>query len=592
MRIAEAETGVGAKWALYVSMALAALCVVLLTVFSNHYDWDAFYALAEVDYRAWWVDHELPLWSYQLCAGISRIADPQAFGLSPLFIWVLIFGSFWGLKLLVLSSLALGVFFTARLMELVHRHASEQSLPGRLYVTLAMLFVFGNYFMWHLLVGHVTFGVMSLAVGIVYLTLKGYLEGLSRWEFGWGTLLAWQHYSGAFYHSTIYFLVPFFVAFGIFGCVELIRQRREPGVLHRFGSRLRQALGFNVAGIVLGGYKIWAAWSYSRGIGRRHDVVGEVLDPTQVGFQLLVPTWHREFLFEFDLGNFWDVHEYSAFSLLVPLALAVGLCTLARRPGFKGLFNPSSVGLFAGIYLFVAFLFSLGDFAMLSPYGLVNRLLLSGEARIIGRFHVGIVLALGMVLMVLLRLPSRRPWLGDIAGVLLLAGLIGNLAGFATLMSKSQLQKILSYPSEPSALMQSWRRIKLFLPYVPRKGDELRPDATVNMYQYVLKGEGILNCYNALPRLPGRAPRRFFVPLINASATAPSPQCGAKSRYTQNRIILSEACRDLVCVNAAHINPYGGTPLFEITPGSPGFCARLPGKDAEDNPLGVGAGTD
>jgi hypothetical protein len=86
--------------------------------------------------------------------------------------------------------------------------------------------------------------------------------------------------------------------------------------------------------------------------------------------------------------------------------------------------------------------------------------------------------------------------------------------------------------------------------------------------------------------------RRFFAPLINASETAPSPQCGAKSRFTQNRIILSGACRDLVWVNAAHINPYGGTPLFEITPGSPGFCARLPGKDAEDNPLGVGAGTD
>ena len=76
MRIVQAETEVVAKWALYVSMALVALCVVLLTVFSNHYDWDAFYALAEVDYRAWWVDHELPLWSYQLCAGISRIADP------------------------------------------------------------------------------------------------------------------------------------------------------------------------------------------------------------------------------------------------------------------------------------------------------------------------------------------------------------------------------------------------------------------------------------------------------------------------------------------------------------------------------------
>jgi hypothetical protein len=269
----------------------------------------------------------------------------------------------------------------------------------------------------------------------------------------------------------------------------------------------------------------------------------------------------------------------------VPLALAVGLWTLARRPGFKALLNLSSVGLFAGIYLLVAFLFSLGDFAMLSPYGLVNRLLLSGEARIIGRFHVGIVLALGMVLMVLLRVPSRRPWLGDIASILLLAGLIGNLVGFATLMSTSQLQKIRSYPSEPSALMESWRRIKLFLPYVPRKGDELRPDATVNMYQYVLKGEGILNCYNALPRLPGRTPRRLFVPLVNASATAPSAQCGAKSRYTQNRIILSEACRDRVCINAAHINPYGGGRSLKSSRVSRASAPGFPGKTLKETHL-------
>ena len=146
--------------------ALGGVWVTLLLVCINHYDLYAFYALAEVDYRSWWLDHELPLWSYQLCAGISRIADPQAFGLSPFFVLVLLFGSFWGVKLLVLSSLALGVFFTAPLFELFHRHDSGQALDRRIYITLALLFVCGNFFMWHLLVGHVTFSVILLALGL------------------------------------------------------------------------------------------------------------------------------------------------------------------------------------------------------------------------------------------------------------------------------------------------------------------------------------------------------------------------------------------------------------------------------------------
>nr|MCS5637324.1 hypothetical protein [Myxococcota bacterium] len=480
MKTGESGEGAGARRSLYVLMALAGIGVAALTVFSNHYDWDAFYALAEVDYRSWWVDHELPLWSYQMCAGTSRIADPQAFGLSPLFVLVRVFGSFWGTKLLVLLSLGLGVFFTARILELAHCHGSDQLPKRRLYLTLALLFVFGNYFMWHLMVGHVTFSVMLLALGIAYFTLKGYLDGLSRGELACGTLLAWQHYSSAFYHSSIYFLAPFFIAFALFVVADFVRDRGSsgPGSVRRAALKVRHALGFNVAGVVLGSYKIWAAWSYSRGIGRRHGVLHETLEPMQVGSHLLIPTWDRHFLIDFDPGNIWDVHEYSAFSLIVPLALGVAVWALARRRDWTGFSGISSIGLFAGTYLFIAGCFSLGDFSPFSPYGLINRLLLGSEARIIGRFHIGIILALAMILMVLLRAPHRRRWIGDLTCSVLLGGLLLNLSGFLTLANAHQLGEILAYPAEPSARMQSWRWAKVFLPEAGVMGKELAPDNT------------------------------------------------------------------------------------------------------------------
>jgi hypothetical protein len=77
-------------WPVLVLFTYFAIFITL----SNQFDWDYFFTTAEVDLRAWLADHELPLWSYQFCGGVTRIGDPQAFGLSPLFLPVFLFGSY------------------------------------------------------------------------------------------------------------------------------------------------------------------------------------------------------------------------------------------------------------------------------------------------------------------------------------------------------------------------------------------------------------------------------------------------------------------------------------------------------------------
>lgn len=562
--------------ALRAAIVLACAFVAGLVVFSNHHDWNAFYALSEVDRRSWLVDHELPLWTYQLCAGTSRIADPQAFGLSPFFVLVLAFGSVWGVKLQVLVSWALGLFFTARTFELCHRSETGPGWPRAEYVALAMLFVCGNYFVWHLLVGHMTFSVMLLGLGIVYFTLKGYTEGLSGRDLAAGVLLAWQHYSSGFYHSVVYLLIPFFLAFGLFVAIDGLRRA---GHARPFVHRFAGAAGFHLIGIVLAAYKVLPVWWYSREVRRRLGVLHESLSPAQVAFQLLAPTWDRRFLLDFDAGNLWDVHEYSAFSLVVPLLLGVAVLVLAKGRGRSPCPQRGPLGLLAGLYLAVAGCFALGDFAPLSPYGLVNRFLLGGEARVVGRFNVGVVLAAGMLMMLMLRPPHRWRWMGSATCVALLAALLLNLCSFLTLTSARQLERVLAYPSRPHAPLQGWRSIEVYQGRWTR-GYELDPRNTVDMYRHVLEGEGLYHCYNALPRKIRPVPGRF-VPLVDPVVGAPGNDCLERSRYTQNRILLSESCPARVCVNAASINPQEAM-SFAPGPHGMGYCrlAVEPGRMA------------
>ena len=185
--------GASAEFAVGVCLLAFGAYVILC----NGFDWDVFLSFSEVDRRSWALDYRAPLWSYQLCAGVNRIGDPQAFGLSPLFLVVILFGSFWGTKLALLVSAAAGMYFTTRLLALFGEPAARGTVPRAPLLTLAALFITSNFFLWHLLVGHFTFVSFFFGLGIIFYTLEGYLHGLGRKDLLIGSLVAWQHYSVA-----------------------------------------------------------------------------------------------------------------------------------------------------------------------------------------------------------------------------------------------------------------------------------------------------------------------------------------------------------------------------------------------------------
>ena len=114
---------------------------------NNFYDWDMFYTYFEIDLRSWTVDKTLPLWSYQFCGGSTRIGDPQAFGLSPLFIINILFGTIIGTKLQVFFASIWGfIFFRKILLLFTHDQYLHSKYEKKIldFVTLAT--IFSNYF--------------------------------------------------------------------------------------------------------------------------------------------------------------------------------------------------------------------------------------------------------------------------------------------------------------------------------------------------------------------------------------------------------------------------------------------------------------
>jgi hypothetical protein len=282
-------------------------------------------------------------------------------------------------------------------------------------------------------------------------------------------------------------------------------------------------------------------------------------------------------LLPLDLGNLWQVHEYSAFTLLGPLAVVSAGVALFQRTT-EGASPPDRkhpLALFQGIYLVVALSFSMGEFSRFAPFSLANRLLWNGSVRIIGRFNVGVALALGMGLMLLLRNPRRSRLIGPLGCLALLVALDVNLATFLPLTSSSRLFELLSLPATSNSRMHGWARIELYPPGRRDRGYELSRVNTSQMYGVVLRGEGIDNCYNALPRSP--APERgksTWLPLIDTTGRAPPPACIEESYYTQNRVVLGEHCPKGTCTNIARVNPGEREPALTQQTWNERYCTE------------------
>lgn len=519
---------------------------------SNEFDWDHFFATNEADLQSWMLHHELPLWSNQICAGVTRLGDPQAFGLSPLFLPVILFGSYFGLKVIAFLTMCLG-FWSLRTIGLRCLGPSESAENKRTIVdVLVLTTLFGNYFLWHAHHGHLTFFQIPLILAMVALMITEPANSANRRK-TWFALffLSWTYFSGGFYHSIVFFALPTFLALtSVFGILLLGSWRTQT---LRFALAQKWNVLSLMLGLVAGSYKVWGVLNYQKMFPRTLNGPSESSISWETLIYQLIPTADYKFVAVDYTPGPWSIWEYSAFNLTAWVGLIALLSLAIRHISKRAALKIDPVFLTAICLFCFAIWFSLGP----NPYSIHFWLnvALKGSLRVVGRYQF--LFTCSFFLFALIGIQNLS-WLQTVlrkySGVLV-AMIVANMATFSTLSLESFF-RVRGFSSETTTKMQSVGVV----PY--------RDLSHSYMLPAVSAGYLVPNCYNPINRKILIAQEYVGRPEFNVQGTqrldpgkiwplvrnSTNQQCLSDTYVTSNNIHLSPSCEPGTCLNLNGLN--------------------------------------
>ncbi len=547
------------------TVGLLFVLAALIVIVSNHYDWDHFLAFMEVEYRSWVLNHEAPLWTYQLCGGSSRLGDPQSFGLSPLFIFILIFGSFWGAKLLVISCMAIGFYFLFQSLQMLcPLSRNERSI----HLSLCASLLFGGFLIWHLHAGHITFALIPFGFSFIYYFLKSIYSSINRRDCLFLFIFTTTYLTAGFYASAIFFFIPAGLAFGLPLLIWKIQSYRSKDSVKDFRDGLWKFILSVGAGVAVSSYKWVGVLAYQSQFPRtlEHRPLEAPLSFGEVLLYQMLPAWNRGFLGGLDSLRPYSWYEYSAFSPLLFLAIGALIWTLCRRRQsmFRGIgFKSVGFVLFSGVILFG---FVQGDYGTFSLHRLFNENLYQNSVRVVGRY----IYLFQIIMVVLLaygvkRSPDFRAFFLRWMNPFTLGLLVLFLGSFIPYLDFSGVRNLANLESAPKAKMNEMRLARTRS--VDRGGDKNVKGESF-MYEGVKRGEIVPNCYQPLRRerlvtteikvfnvMPDGEGR---IPLFDApSEEIMSQRCVESIYLTQNQVLFSkDECPRGFCLNINSQNIY------------------------------------
>lgn len=540
-------------------------CFLIFLLLSNHYDWDHFLAFFEVERRSWLLDFRPPLWTYQLCAGVTRLGDPQSFGLSPLFLPILLFGSLWGAKFLVLGCMGIGYFFLKGTLLLLR--GAQDEAARETASALSLLFLFGNYLLWHFHVGHLTFALIPLMLGIPYYALRAYRDEFTRRDAVGTALLTFAFFSAGVYHGLVFFFLPLFFSLGAVRAWLGFQKFSGASALVRPGEwRFLGSLGL---GVLLAGYKLLGVLQYQKNFPRSLEGSPlERISPLRYALYQLLPTWNFSFLGSWNFGEYFGIWEYSCFSLISWILIAIGIRHFAFRGGNSGRGPDKTHWKLSAAALLPILLFMLGDLVPWSLHHVLNENLYDHSVRALGRYQFSLQYLLVIFLAdVLSRLPRSS---GIFRSRVLVAGLLLALVNFGTFfesLSPVRFRNLLAYRPLP---LREMREGVL----VPK-----RSDSDSFMYESVLMGKAVANCYEPLARVTAIATEERGLPALGLGADqrtfglvdSSDEKCRERSYVTQGHVVLdSAACGKGTCVNLNWLRP--GEPGLRVARDRRKYC--------------------
>lgn len=528
----------------FIHAVIFALFIFILAV-SHRFDWDYFYTAFEADLQSWILHHAPPFWSYSFCAGSPRIADPQAFGLSPLFVFALLFGPVLGAKLLYLGLTVLGYFSLKYLLS------NLTGAKNTLVSYLSLYFVLGFYFFWHAHIGNVTFALIHLWLGGLALSVCLVQSPSLRA----GTMLALAvliaaGFTAGFYHSVVFFLLPA----GIVFYPSLFFLKR----IHVHSAGILQAASATGLGLLLSSYKWLPVIQHQLESPRSLTVkasttVEENYSILDTAIRLLLPTYHDKYWGGFVHAEFYGIWEYSTFSWN-HITLFFCLFLMLRSRTVTNI----NVLVVAALLIFVGVMLALADFAPWSPFALLNEYIFHDALRAAGRFLI--VASLGITLFQAAALAgldatATRQFLNlQRAGALVF--LVVPLSFYPGYRGPDWLSGF-HYPHQLPQKLQA----VIWLPT-----DEAGNPAS--MYPATARGISVLDCYSPLfqeRRIQGGGPAILqqipfnqafhFVKIPPDTGTDIRKQCLEQSFYTSRTIHLDQACPAGSCIFLNSIAP-------------------------------------
>lgn len=529
------------------------LLMLSFLISSNLFDWDYFFTTIEIDLRSWFTDHKIPTWSYQFCAGSTRIGDPQSFALSPFFILTFFFGSFWGAKALALSAFIICFFYTKKCLSFFN-----QKIISPAVCSLAISC--SNYFLWHFHHGHLTFISVALGVGIIYFLQKSIVSNLEKKDFFELILLTFSILSTGFYPGVIYLIIPV-----LFGCCLFLVLRMENLYKNRqFLKNASLLVLAAIVGIIIASLKFYHMIYYQNLFPRTVNT-HELKSIWDLFHNLLVPTFNYKFLIGDNTGP-WSIWEYSAFNIflwLFPLVFFSKQFKVITK-------NNSTIILFYATLFLSSMVFYLGNFSDFSPHSIVNSKLFSNSIRVTGRYIFGASLSLSLLLYIFLPIKNNsNSRLSNVLNfIVLLFVTINIISFFPSPRYLAGNLEILAKIKETNTVVSDKLNIIKFA--------KERNNFSSSMYYEVLRGNIVPNCYQPLIRnmyFAGEETgvnfsKTAIIPILT-SAKPLSRKCLSESFVTQNEIFIDQDCPQEHCLNLNALNLYDKeiTNFYEITSG-------------------------
>ncbi len=384
---------------LAVALALAP-ALASLTSLSSRYDWRYFESMAEVARRSVVWFGQAPLWNPYSCGGEVDLANPQSMSAAPTFLFTLLLGTAVGFKLALFAYLLMALDGTYRLARHLHIGRAGSAVA-------AVCYGLSGYQAMHLSVGHINFAGVSL---YPYLVLF-FDRSLRRWEWAIpaGAIAAWiAVLGGTFTPAVAAELLAMWAAWSVLA--PLPAGSGEPTAPRLPGRLARVLLLLGAAGAVallVSAVRMLPALEFitdhPRPLFRRTP---DTSTPLQIFFDL----WNWRDFGGLRGRKYWS-HEYTARLPLLLAPLLIGVVVLYRRLERT---QKALLHRLAGLALLGALL-SMGNFASVAPWSLLQRLPVLRDLRVPSRHLVLVTLWLALA--------------GGLGAQVLLGWLRGRLAG-------------------------------------------------------------------------------------------------------------------------------------------------------------------